>query len=327
MRKLNRCVWVTGAASICAALTVTAAMAQTSYPNRPVRLVVPFAPGGGTDIIARIIGQKLTEPFGQTVVIDNRAGAGGSIGTDIVAKSPADGYTLLIAPTSHVINPSIYSKLPYDTVKDFAPVTLAASATILLAVHPSTAAKSVKDLVATAKAQGSKISYGSAGTGTVFHLTAELFKRQAGIDMAHVPFKGGGPTVASLLAGQINVAFETMLALQPHVQAGKLRALAVTSVKRSTVMPDIPTTGEQGFKDIVADNWYGFYVPAGTTNNIVGKLNTEIVKILRAQDVKDRFHSQGTEVLGGPPEQLAKYVTSELAKWNKAAKEVGARVE
>jgi tripartite-type tricarboxylate transporter receptor subunit TctC len=307
--------------------TVTPVIAQPAYPARPVRLVVPFAPGGGTDIIARIIAQKLAEPFGQSVVVDNRGGAGGSIGTEIVAKSPADGYTLLMAPTSHVINPSIYSKLPYDTVKDFAPVTLAASATILLAVHPSMAAKSVKELIALTKAQGSKISYGSAGTGTVFHLTGELFKRQAGIEMTHVPFKGGGPTVTSLLAGQVNVAFETMLALQPHVQGGKLRALAVTSVKRSTVMPDIPTTGEQGFKDIVADNWYGFYAPVGTSKDIVGKLNTEIVKILRAQDVKDRFHSQGTEVLGGTPDQLAKYVASEITKWSKAAKEAGARVE
>ena len=298
-----------------------------SYPTKPIRLVVPYPPGGGTDIIARIVGQKLGENVGQQVIIDNRGGAGGTIGTEIVAKSPGDGYTLLMAPTSHAINPSIYSKLPYDTLKDFAPVTLAASATIVLAAHPSIPVKSVKDLIALAKSKPGQLNFGSAGNGTVFHLVGELFKQQAGIDIVHVPFKGGGPTIVNLVAGQVSLAFETMLALSPHIQAGKVRALAVTGAQRSSVMPELPTVAELGFPEIVAENWYGFYVPAGTPRPLITRLHAEIVKILRMPDVKERFLSQGTEVVGGTPEQLAEYVRNEMAKWSRAAKQAGARID
>jgi tripartite-type tricarboxylate transporter receptor subunit TctC len=204
-----------------------------SYPTKPIRLVVPYPPGGGTDIIGRTVARKLSDIFGQQVIVDNRGGAGGTIGTELVAKSPADGYTILMAPTSHVINPSIYSRLPYDTAKDFVPITLAASATIVLASHPSLPVKSVKELIDYAKKKPGDINFGSAGNGTVFHLTGELFKRQAGIEMVHVPFKGGGPTVANLVGGQVSLAFETMLALAPHITGGKVRGLAVTSAKRS----------------------------------------------------------------------------------------------
>lgn len=297
------------------------------YPTRPIRLVVPYPPGGGTDIIARIVGQKLTENLGQQIIVDNRGGAGGTIGTDIVAKSVPDGYTILMAPTSHVINPSIYSKLPYDTVKDFVPITFAVSATILLVVHPSVPAKSVKELIALAKARPGQLNFGSAGNGTVFHLAAELFKRQAGIDMVHVPFKGGGPTIANLVAGQVSLAFETMLALSPFLKAGRVRALAVASAKRSSVMPELPTIAELGFPSIVAENWYGVYAPAGTSKAILSRLNTEIVKILRTQEVKERFQGLGTEVVASTPEELAEYIRTEIEKWSKTAKEAGARVD
>ena len=298
-----------------------------SYPAKPVRLVVPYPPGGGTDIIGRTVAQKLTEAFGQQVVVDNRGGAGGVIGTEIVARSAPDGYTLLMAPTSHVINPSVYSKLPYDTAKDFAPITLGASATIVLASHPSVPVKSVKELIAYAKQKPGELNFGSAGNGTVFHLTGELFKRQAGIEIVHVPFKGGGPTVAALAGGQISAAFETMLALAPHIKAGKVRGLAVTSAQRSSVMPELPTIAELGFPGIVAENWYGFYAPAGTPRAIINRLNAEINKGLKQPDVKERFQALGTEVIGTTPEELADTVRKELAKWSKTAKEAGARLD
>jgi tripartite-type tricarboxylate transporter receptor subunit TctC len=306
---------------------IAAGVHAQSYPTKAIRLLVPYPPGGGTDIIARIVGQKLGENVGQQVIIDNRGGAGGTIGTEIVAKSAGDGYTVLMAPTSHAINPSIYSKLPYDTLKDFAPVTLAASATIVLAAHPSIPVKSVKDVIALAKSKPGQLNFGSAGNGTVFHLVGELFKQQAGIDIVHVPFKGGGPTIVNLVAGQVSLAFETMLALSPHIQAGKVRALAVTGARRSAVMPALPTVAELGFPDIVAENWYGFYVPAGTPKPLIARLNAEIVKILRTQDVKERFLSQGTEVVGSTPEQLAEYIRNEMAKWSRAAKQAGARID
>jgi tripartite-type tricarboxylate transporter receptor subunit TctC len=308
------------------ALTTTAALAQ-SYPSRPIRLVVPYPPGGGTDIIGRVVAQKIGDAMGQQVVVDNRGGAGGVIGTEIVAHALPDGYTLLMAPTSHVINPSIYRKLPYDTLKDFAPITLAASATILLATHPSVPAKTLKELIALAKAKPGELTFGSAGNGTVFHLAGELFKRQAGIQMTHVPFKGGGPTVAALAGGQISAAFETILTLSPHVKAGRVRGLAVTSTQRSSVMPDVPTTVELGFPGIVAENWYGFYAPAGTPKPIVTRVNAEIVKALKQPDVKERFQGLGTETMGGTPEQLGDFVRKELVKWSRTAKEAGAHVE
>ncbi len=302
------------------------ASAQT-YPTKPIRLVIPYPPGGGTDIIGRTVAQKLTDSFSQQVVPDNRGGAGGTIGTDLVAKSNPDGYTLLMVPTSHVINPSIYPKLPYDTVKDFAPIALAASATIVLVAHPSVPVKSVKDLIALTKSKPGELNFGSAGNGTVFHLTGELFKRQAGIDMIHVPFKGGGPTVAAVAGGQINLAFETMLALFPHIKANRVRAMAVTGAQRSSVMPELPTVAELGFPAIVAENWYGFYAPTGTPKPVISRLNAEIVSILKQPDVKSRFQGLGTEVLGSTPEELGAYVNREMAKWSKTAKEAGARVD
>jgi tripartite-type tricarboxylate transporter receptor subunit TctC len=231
-------------------LHATAATAE-SFPTRPIRLVVPYPAGGGTDIVGRILGQKLHESLGQPIVIDNRGGAGGTIGTSLAAKSAPDGYTLLLVPTSHVINPSIYAKLPYDTERDFAPITMVASAAILMAVHPRVPADTIGGFIEAAKARPQAIAnYGSAGAGTVFHLTGELFNRLTGLALQHVPYRGGAPTVTALLAGEIPLAFETMLALQPHVRAGTLRALAVASARRSVIMPEIATTAEAGFPSL-----------------------------------------------------------------------------
>src|SRR3954447_5485749 len=226
--------------------------AAESFPTRPIRLIVPYPAGGGTDIVGRVLGQKLHESLGQPVVIDNRGGAGGTLGTAVAAKSAPDGYTLVLVPTSHVINPSIYAKLPYDTEKDFAPNTMVASAAILMAVNPSVPADSMRTFVEAAKAKPQTISnYGSAGAGTVFHLTGELFKQSSGLPLQHVPYRGGAPTITALLGGEIPLAFETMLALQSHVRAGTLRALAITSSRRSTIMQEVPTTTEAGFPPLV----------------------------------------------------------------------------
>src|ERR1700724_3637027 len=250
------------------------ANATEPFPTRPIRLIVPFPAGGGTDIVGRVLGQKLHESLGQPIVIDNRGGAGGTIATAAAAKAAPDGYTLLLVPTSHVINPSIYAKLPYDTEKDFAPITMVASAAILMAVNPGIPADTMRGFVETAKARPQAIAnYGSAGAGTVFHLTGELFKQLTGLALQHVPYRGGGPTVTALLAGEIPLAFETMLALQPDVRAGTLRALAITSPRRNIVMPAIPTTAEAGFPQLVAENSYALFAPARTPAPIMAQLH------------------------------------------------------
>jgi tripartite-type tricarboxylate transporter receptor subunit TctC len=275
------------------------ANATEPFPSRPIRLIVPYPAGGGTDIVGRVLGQKLHESLGQPVVIDNRGGAGGTLGTGLAAKSAPDGYTLLLVPTSHVINPSIYAKLPYDTVKDFAPITMVASAAILMAVHPSVPAETVRGFIEAAKSHPQTLAnYGSAGAGTVFHLTGELFKQLAGLPLQHVPYRGGAPTVTALLAREIPLAFETMLALQPHVRAGTLRALAVTSPRRSNIMPEIPTTSEAGFPALVADNSYALFAPAGTPAPILARLHDTTVVVLALPEVRDRLREQGAEVVG-----------------------------
>ncbi|MBI3515962.1 MAG: tripartite tricarboxylate transporter substrate binding protein [Proteobacteria bacterium] len=309
-RLLARCV-----ALLLAAPVFSAAGAEP-YPTRSIRLIVPFAAGGGTDIIGRILGQKLSESFGQQFVIDNRGGAGGTIGTALAAKAPADGYTLLLAPTSHVINPSIYPKLPYDTEKDFAPISLVAAAAILMAVHPSIGVDSMGGFVAAVKAKPETItSYGSAGNGTVFHLTGELFKQLASLTLTHVPYRGGGPTITALVAGEVPLAFETMLALQPHVRAGKLKALALASTRRSAVMPDVPTTAEGGFPQLVAENSYALFAPTGTPPEIIARLHAATANALGLAGVRELLAAQGTEVIGSTPTALAAYVASEMPKW------------
>ena len=300
------------------------ANATEPFPTRPMRLIVPYPAGGGTDIVGRVLGQKLHESLGQPIVIDNRGGAGGTIGTALAAKSAPDGYTLLLVPTSHVINPSIYTKLPYDTEKDFAPITMVASAAILMAIHPSVPADTVSGFIEAAKARPQTLAnFGSAGTGTVFHLTGELFKQLAGLQLQHVPYRGGAPTVTALLAGEIPLAFETMLALQPHVRAGTLRALAVTSLRRSVIMPDIPTTAEAGFPALVADNSYALFAPAGTPPPILTRLHDATVAALALPEVRERLREQGAEVVGNSPAELANYVAAEIPKWAVLARQAG----
>jgi len=311
-----------------AAIMPALARADDPFPTRPIRLVVPYPPGGGTDIVGRVLGQKLHESLGQPVVIDNRGGAGGTIGTALAAKSAPDGYTLLLVPTSHVINPSIYARLPYDTERDFAPITMVASAAILMATNPRVPANTIPDFVAAAKAQPQALAnYGSAGAGTVFHLTGELFKQLSGLPLQHVPYRGGAPTVTALIAGDIQLAFETMLALQPHVRAGTLRALAVTSPRRSAIMPDIPTTAEAGFPPLVADNAYALFAPAGTPATILARLHEATLAALASSEVRAQLREQGAEVVGNSPAELAAYVKAEIPKWAALARQAGVKAQ
>lgn len=312
--------------ALAAAGPVGLAQAQ-GYPGKPIRIVVPFPPGGGTDIVARILTQKLSESFGANFVIDNRAGAGGSIGTEMVAKAPPDGYTLGIVSGSHAINPSLYSKLPFDAVRDFAPVTMLVSGPGLLVVHPSLPVKTVKELIALAKGKPGQLNYASAGNGTPPHLAGELFKSMAGVDMVHVPYKGNTPAFVDLISGQVSLSFPTIPSALPHVQAGRLRALAVTSRKRSAVMPQLPTIAESGLPGYDTSSWFGMLAPAGTPREIVRKLQQESAKVLQLRDVREKLLSQGLEPAGSTPEEFAATIESEIAKWAKVVKASGARVE
>jgi tripartite-type tricarboxylate transporter receptor subunit TctC len=291
-----------------------------AYPHKQLHLVVPFPPGAGTDMFARVVASKLGESMGQQVIVDNKPGGGATIGTEFVARSAPDGYTLLISTASHAINPSVFPKLPYDTLKDFASVAELATVPIVLVVNPSVPAHSVKELVELAKAAPGKLSIGSSSNGTVFHLAGELFKSRAGIDMVHIPYKGGGPALIALLGGQIDVLFETSLTVQEYAKAGKLRILAVGSEQRVPSMPDVPTLAESGFPGFAAENWYGIYAPAGTPREIVMKLNHEIVKALNLPDVKERFASQGAVLVGNTPEQQTYFLKAEMEKWKGIAR-------
>lgn len=314
---------------MCAAVLGVAtgsALAQ-DYPSRPIRFVVPLPPGGFTDLLARAIGQKLTESWGQAVVVDNRGGGGTTIGTEIVAKAPPDGYTILLVPPDLAINPSLYRKLPYDAVKSFAPVTLAAWSPIILAVHPSVPAKSVNELIALAKSKPGQLNYASGGIGTGAHISTELFKSMTEIDMVHIPYKGVGPAVTALLAGQVSMMFGQMPITLPHVKAGKLRALAIASARRSPAMSDLPTVAEAGVPGFEANPWFGVAAPAGTPKEIVTKLNSEIVKILNMADIQQRLSGLGAEPVGSTPEEFAAHIQAEIVKWGEVVKRSGARAD
>jgi tripartite-type tricarboxylate transporter receptor subunit TctC len=302
--------------------------AAQAYPAKPVRMIVPFPAGGATDIVGRLVAQKLTDAMGQQVIVDNRGGAGGTIGSDIAAKAPADGYNILIGTSStHAIAPGLYVKLPYDPVRDFAPVTLLATATVLLAVHPSVPARNVKELIALGKRQPNALSFASSGNGGISHLIGEHFKSLAGIQMLHVPYKGDTPALVDLASGQVSLMFGTAVSFLPYVKTGRLNALAVTNPKRSPVVPDVPTVAESGLRGFEALQWFGVYAPAGTPREIVARLNTEIGKILRMPDIRERFSSLGADIAGGSPEDFAAFQRLEVARWTKIVKASGAKIE
>jgi tripartite-type tricarboxylate transporter receptor subunit TctC len=291
------------------------------WPTKPVRMVIGFAPGGGTDVTARALSNKLTGTLGQQVIVDNRPGHSGTIAADIVSKAVADGHTVLLGTIALVINPVLTKKMPFDTFKDLMPVTQAVDSTNILIVHPSVAAKSVKELIALAKAK--PLTGGSSGIGGTGHLAVELFNLQAGTKITHVPYKGGGPAMIDLLAGNINLIFATAASSINHIKAGKARALAVTTAKRSALVPDLPTVAEAGLKGYEANNWNGFFVPAGTPRPVINKLNKELAAALTAPDIKDFLFKQGLDAAPGTPEQFAKYMKSEYTKWAKVIKAAG----
>jgi len=299
------CVTVAGAGS---------ALAQ-GYPAKPIRLVVPFAPGGATDITARTIGAKMSEAFKQGVVVDNRSGAGGVIGADIVAKAPPDGYTVLISTPAEIAILPHMQKMPYNPLRDLAPVSLATSSPLILVVHPSLQATSVKELIALIRARPGQLSYGSAGAGGVHHLATELLKVTYKLDMVHVPYKGVGAVIPDLIAGHIPMTFSSMPPSMPHVRSGKLRALGVASTTRSPAAPEVPTMSEAGAPDFVASNWFAYFVPAGTPAAIVGTLNVEINRTLKQEDVREKLLAQGLEARGTTPDELSRFVHDESNKF------------
>lgn len=304
-----------------------AAQQYPSYPIRPVRFIVSFAPGGGNDIIARMIGQKLTESWIHQVVVDNRAGAGGNIAAEIAARSAPDGYTLFLLNSANLIAPSLYRRIAYDPVKDFAPITMMVSSPFAIVVHPDTPARSVGELIALAKARPAALTFASGGNGSATHLAAELLALHAGIKLVHVPYKGAAPAFIDLLAGQVTMYFSSLPPAMPHLKAGRIRALAVTGSRRSRVLPDLPTAAEAGLANYEASVTYGVVTSAGTPADIVRKLYTEIVRILRLPDVRERLESQGTDLIASTPAEYARDILSEVAKWAKVVQASGARVD
>ena len=312
-------------AALC--LVASAAGAQP-YPAKPVRMIVGFPPGQATDIVARLVAEKLSTRLGQSFFVDNKPGAAGIIGTELTAKAPPDGYTLQMNSSGPLsVNPGLYTKLPYDPIRDLQPISLAATVPLFLVVHPSVKAGNVKELVALAKSQPGKLNYASGGSGVTNHLVMEMFKFAAGLDMAHVPYKGGPPAVTDLIAGQVSLMFETGPGILPHVRSGKLRALGVGSVKRSAAVPDLPTIAEQGYPGFDGVAWIGFVAPAGVPRAIVDKLAMETAAIIALPDVRERLLALGAEPAASTPDEFGAYIKSEIAKWGKVIKESGAKVE
>ena len=321
--------WVRCFALAFAALASIAMPAQAqTYPTKPIRLVVPFPAGGTTDILARAVAQKLSETLGQQVIVDNRPGAGGNIGSELVARSAPDGYTLLMGTVgTHAINVSLYPKLPYDPVKDFTPIVLMAGVPNVLVVNPSLPARSVSELIAYAKANPGKLNFASSGSGTSIHLSGELFKVLTGVQMTHVPYKGSAPALTDLVGGQVQLMFDNLPSSLAFIKAGKLRALAVTSKTRAAALPDVPTMVEAGVPDFEASSWFGILAPAGTPRDIVVRINAEVAKWLATPDAREKLAGQGAIAAGGAPEDFARHIASETAKWARVVKASGAKVE
>ena len=303
--------------------------AAENYPERPIRFVVPYAAGGTTDLLSRAIAQKLSEAIGQPVVPDNRPGAGGNVGAEIVAKSPPDGYTMLMAPVSPMaINVTLYgNKMTFNPEKDFAPITLVAKVPLVLVVHPSVPVKTLQELIALAKSKPGQLNYGSAGNGSSNHLVGEMLKTAAGIDIVHIPYRGGGPAMMAVVAGQIDMLVGQVPTVASMVNSGRLRAIAVSGAKRSPALPEVPTIAESGLPGFDATAWYSIVVPAGTPKPIIARLHTELVKILNSPDIRARLISEGADVETSTPEELAAFVRAEIPKWEKAVKDSGAKLD
>jgi tripartite-type tricarboxylate transporter receptor subunit TctC len=309
-----------------AALGAPALRAQ-DYPSKPIRMIVPYPPAGGTDIVARTIAEPLAAVLGQPIVIDNRGGAAGNIGTDLAAKSAPDGYTMLFTLSSHTINPKLYDKLPFDVEKDFIPISLAAYIPQILVANPSLPANNIKELIALAKSEPGKLNFASVGTGSPGHIAGELFKLKNGVDMVHVPYKGGGPAVTDTLGGQVQLLFVSMPAALQYVKAGRLKALAVTSDKRSAAAPDVPTIAESGVPDCVVNSWYGALVPAKTPAAIVSKLQAAFAKVLQMPDVKERLFAQGAEAAYSTSADFERLIHDELKQWEFVIREARIKPE
>ncbi|MBM5801955.1 MAG: tripartite tricarboxylate transporter substrate binding protein, partial [Cyanobacteria bacterium K_DeepCast_35m_m2_023] len=303
-------------------LVASLAHAQ-QYPTRPIRFIAPYVPGGGVDFVSRVIATKLSETIGQQVIVENRPGAGTNIGSELVARAAPDGYTILVGGVPNVVNPFLFKKLPYDVIKDFAPVTQTTTAPNILAVHPSLPVRSVKELIALAKARKGELTFASAGIGSSNHLSGELFRVMAGVDVVHVPYKGGGAAVVDLIAGQVTMYFGTTPSTVPHVRTGRLRALGVTTLKRSRATPDIPTLDEAGLAGFDNAAWHGLFAPAATPPAVVNRLSSEVVKVLRLPETIERMGAQGVDVIASTPEALAAYVKQDLVRYEKLIRAAG----
>ena len=303
------------------------AHAQSSYPDKPVRFIVPYPPGGGTDVVARIVQERFAQALAQPVLIENRGGAAGSLGTDIAAKSAADGYTVLFTLSSHTINPAIYPKLPFDTVKDFAPVGMVASLPQILVANPQFPPNTVAELTALAKAKPGTLSFASVGNGSPGHLAGELYKLRTGTQLVHIPYRGGGPAVTDVMGGQVPLLWVSIPAAAQFVKAGKLKALAVSTTKRSAAFPDVPTMQEAGVADFEVDSWYAMFVPAKTPKSVVDKLNRALNAVVAQPEIRERLLAQGSEGVGGTPEALGKVVDAELPRWARLAKDANIRAD
>ncbi len=318
---------VCSAMLLCATGAASAQIPPVNYPVKPIRLVVPFAPGGGTDVIARHLAARMTESLKRQIVVDNRAGANGIVGTENVANAPADGYTLLFVSSPHSVNPSLYARLPYDTVRDFAAVSLAATSPYVLVAHGSLPVRNVKELIALAKARPGQIDYASGGSGSSAHLAAELFNQMAGIKLREIPYKGAGPGLAAVLAGHVALVFGNTLTVKPHIQSGRLRALGLASPKRSASAPDMPTIAEQGVPGYSADAVLGLLAPARTPRPIIEQLNAEVHKAMRTPDMQDAMKNAGAEVALSTPEEFARLIEAEIQRWGKLVRALNLKAE
>jgi tripartite-type tricarboxylate transporter receptor subunit TctC len=315
-------------AALALTLAALSAPAAAQYPNKPIRIVVPFPPGGATDIVTRVVADKLTQALGQPVTVENRPGAGGTLGSDLVAKAPADGYTLLMGTTStHAVAPALYSKLAYDPLRDFTPIVNVAASPMILVVSPGLPVTSVKELIAYAKANPGKLSYASSGNGTVNHLTGEMLKGAVGADMVHVPYKGSALAFPDLFEGRVQLMFDYTISIVPQLKSGKLRPLAITSLKRSATVPDIPTMDASGLPGFESILWLGLFAPPGTPRDIATRINAEVVKLLQLPDVREKFAQQGSDPIGGSSEQFAATIRSDITKWGKIVKDSGAKAD